>query len=157
MNKNFIKVMLFIIIIFCIGCEHPNVDKNKSNEDYNNNSKIFWEKIFEQDQDTVDYIINWIKDNPNIEEIYFSHQENRVGFFYDKETLFDVDERITNFIEKNDIYLGVESDKIIFTHDFREGNLYGVYTLHYIEHDDNADEKGFKLKDNFYCDVYFGE
>lgn len=155
MNKNFIKVMLFIII-FCVGCENPNVDNNKSNEDYND-AKIYWEKIFEQDQDTVDYIINWIKDNPNIEEIYFSHQENRVGFFYDKETLFDVDERITNFIEKNDIYLGVENGKIIFTHDFREGDIYGGYALYYIEDDENADEKGFKLKDNFYYDEYYGE
>lgn len=34
MNKNFIKVMLFIII-FGNGCKYPNVDERKSNEDYN--------------------------------------------------------------------------------------------------------------------------
>lgn len=71
--------------------------------------------------------------------------------------MFDVDERITNFIKQNDIYLCVENGKIIFTHDFREGDIYGVYTLHYIERDDNVDEKGFKLKDNFYYDVCYGE
>lgn len=158
MNKSFLKIMLFIIII-CNGCEHPNVDKNKSNADYNNNARMFWEKILEQDQDTVDYIINWIKDNPDIEGIYFSHPDNKVEFIYDSGTLFDVDKCVTDFIKQNDIHLSAENGKIIFSHDFyyKEGDIYGVYTLDYIEHDDNADERDFKLKENFYYNVYFGE
>ena len=157
MSKNFIKVMLFIII-FCNGCECPNVDKRKSNEDYNNDAKIFWEKIFEQDQHTMDYIIKWLRENPNIKEIYISHPENKVCFLDDKESMFDVDKCVTNFIKKNDIYLCVESDNIIFTHEFWKGDINGEYRLLYIEYDDNVDENYFKLRHNYYYDVcFYGE
>lgn len=168
MSKNFIKVMLFIII-FCNGCECPNVDKRKSNEysnvderksneDYNNDAKIFWEKIFEQDQHTMDYIIKWLRENPDIKEIYISHPENKVCFLDDKESMFDVDKCVTNFIKKNDIYLCVESDNIIFTHEFWKGDINGEYRLLYIEYDDNVDENYFKLRHNYYYDVcFYGE
>jgi len=74
-------------------------------DDYNNDAKIFWEKIFEQDQHTMDYIIKWLRENPNIKEIYISHPENKVCFLDDKESMFDVDKCVTNFIKKNDISL----------------------------------------------------
>ena len=149
--------MLFIII-FCNGCVHMNIDERKSNEDYNNDAKIFWEKIFEQNQHTMDYIIKWIRENPNIKEINIIYPENRVCFWDDKEMMFDVDKCITNFIKKNDIYICVEGDIIIFTHEFWKKDVNGEYRLQYIEHDDTVDENYFKLKDNYYYNIsLYGE
>ena len=56
------------------------------------------------------------------------------------------------------IYLCVESDNIIFTHEFWKGDINGEYRLLYIEYDDNVDENYFKLRHNYYYDVcFYGE
>ena len=52
----------------------------------------------------------------------------------------------------------MESDIIIFTHEFWKKDVNGEYRLQYIEHDDTVDENYFKLKDNYYYDVcFYGE
>lgn len=157
MNKNLIKVILFIII-FLTGCGHSNVNERKSKDyynAYNNDAKIYWENIFEKDQDTMDYIIKWSRDNSDIEDIYESTPENGVCFVNDSgEVLLDTDECITNFIKKYDISIFLENGEINFIHELWDEEE-AWYALMYIEQDNNVNERYFKLKDNYYYEVCF--
>lgn len=156
MNKNFIKVML-LITFFVMDVNIRMQMSVKVMKIIIKMQKYFGKKYLNKISIQWIMLLNGLEITPILRRFIYPIWKTESAF-QTIESLFDVDECITNFIKKNDKYLCVESDNIILTHKFWKEDINGEYRLLYVESHENIDENYFKLKNNYYYDVcFYGE
>lgn len=164
--------VLFLIICLILGlfiynaCVSEDVSK-ETELSFQDQTIEYWNNIMKEYESDISYIVEWLESNKRISNIYAL--DGNVCYERNDTNVFDLDNRITGFIKKNDIDIikpkEDDGNVILFTHKFfNKKRIIGNYVLIYYK-DERAAQDSFyalrndyyKIKSNYYCYTTFYE
>lgn len=164
--------VMFLIICLLLGLFIYNArvskDVNKDSElNFETQLIEYWNNIMKEYESDINYIVEWLESHKRISRIYAL--DGNVRYERNDKDVFDLDNRITEFIKENDIDIikpkEDDGNVILFTHKFfNKKRIIGNYVLIYYKDEKAAQDSYYalwdgcyKIKNNYYCYTTFYE
>lgn len=162
-----ILVICLILGLFIYNsCVNKDVSKDVSKDselNFQDQSIDYWNNIMKDCESDISYIVEWLESNKTVSDIYML--DGNVCYERDDKNVFDLDNRITEFIKEKDIDIikpkEDDGNVILFRHKFFDKKrIIGNYVLIYYKDEKAAQDSYYalrdgyyKIKNNYYCDT----